>query len=136
MKSIIASLKFSNRQYPRFDIQRTDELFSGWNDDNDYGTSVGLDKLIYSISNLSALLCFCSCKYEIIWKRLHSCTFPYSRNSVVLIMKFVQYFIIILEQIIHKWLRTQLHLFQKVGIIKIFQKDGEKLESFIWLGHV
>ncbi len=30
----------------RFDIQRTDELFKGW-DDPEYGVSVGLDKLVY-----------------------------------------------------------------------------------------
>lgn len=30
----------------RFDIQRTEELFSGWKDDPDYGSSDGLDALI------------------------------------------------------------------------------------------
>ena len=30
----------------RFDIQRTTELFSGWDNDKDYGTSKGLDALI------------------------------------------------------------------------------------------
>lgn len=36
----------ASRRVLRFDIQRTDELFEGWNDDPDYGSSVGLDKLI------------------------------------------------------------------------------------------
>ena len=30
----------------QFDIQRTEELFSGWKDDKDYGTSDGLDCLV------------------------------------------------------------------------------------------
>lgn len=30
----------------RFDIQRTDELFNGWKEDENYGSSVGLTKLI------------------------------------------------------------------------------------------
>ncbi|MEE1008557.1 MAG: DNA cytosine methyltransferase [Agathobacter sp.] len=40
----------------RFDIQRTDELFSGWNDDNDYGTSVGLDKLIEEANGIDVII--------------------------------------------------------------------------------
>lgn len=40
----------------RFDIQRTDELFSGWNDDNDYGTSVGLDKLIEEADGIDVII--------------------------------------------------------------------------------
>lgn len=40
----------------RFDIQRTDELFSGWNDDNDYGTSVGLDKLIKEADGIDVII--------------------------------------------------------------------------------
>ena len=32
----------------QFDIQRTDELFDGWKDDEIYGSSEGLDKLIGS----------------------------------------------------------------------------------------
>ena len=39
----------------RFDIQRTDDLFNGWTDDPDYGSSVGLDKLIEDQS------CQCGC---------------------------------------------------------------------------
>ena len=40
----------------RFDIQRTDEMFSGWNDDNDYGTSVGLDKLIEEANGIDVII--------------------------------------------------------------------------------
>lgn len=40
----------------RFDIQRTDELFSGWNADNDYGTSVGLDKLIEAANGIDVII--------------------------------------------------------------------------------
>lgn len=40
----------------RFDIQRTDQLFSGWNDDNDYGTSVGLDKLIEEANGIDVII--------------------------------------------------------------------------------
>lgn len=40
----------------RFDIQRTDELFSGWDDDNDYGTSVGLDKLIEEANGIDVII--------------------------------------------------------------------------------
>lgn len=40
----------------RFDIQRTDELFSGWNDDNDYGTSIGLDKLIEEANGIDVII--------------------------------------------------------------------------------
>ncbi len=40
----------------RFDIQRTEELFVGWNDDNDYGTSVGLDKLIEKASGIDVII--------------------------------------------------------------------------------
>ena len=40
----------------RFDIQRTDELFAGWNDDNDYGTSVGLDKLIEEANGIDVII--------------------------------------------------------------------------------
>lgn len=36
----------ADRRVLRFDIQRTEELFEGWNDDPDYGNSVGLDQLI------------------------------------------------------------------------------------------
>lgn len=35
-----------NDRVLRFDIQRTDELFNGWKDDENYGNSIGLTKLI------------------------------------------------------------------------------------------
>lgn len=38
--------KNSNDIVLRFDIQRTQELFSGWTNDNEYGNGKGLDKLI------------------------------------------------------------------------------------------
>ena len=38
--------KNSDQIVLRFDIQRTDELFSGWKDDPEYGTSCGLDQII------------------------------------------------------------------------------------------
>lgn len=40
----------------RFDIQRTEELFSGWNDDPDYGSSVGLDKLIEEADGIDVII--------------------------------------------------------------------------------
>ena len=40
----------------RFDIQRTSELFEGWNDDQDYGNSVGLDKLIDKAGGLDVVI--------------------------------------------------------------------------------
>jgi len=49
-------------QYPnaddivmRFDIQRTDELFGGWNDP-EYGTSVGLDALISAANGIDVII--------------------------------------------------------------------------------
>lgn len=38
--------KDANLRVLRFDIQRTDELFSGWDNDSDYGSSCGLDNLV------------------------------------------------------------------------------------------
>lgn len=40
----------------QFDIQRTDELFYGWNDDDNYGSSEGLDKLIQDASGLDIII--------------------------------------------------------------------------------
>lgn len=40
----------------RFDIQRTEELFYGWNDDDTYGTSEGLDKLIQEADGLDVII--------------------------------------------------------------------------------
>ena len=39
----------------RFDIQRTEELFHGWNDD-DYGTSNGMDVLIKKAGNVDVII--------------------------------------------------------------------------------
>jgi len=39
-----------------FDIQRTDELFEGWNDDPRFGSSEGLDKLIDKGGQLDAII--------------------------------------------------------------------------------
>lgn len=40
----------------RFDIQRTDELFSGWTDDLEYGSSVGLDRLINAAGGIDVVI--------------------------------------------------------------------------------
>lgn len=40
--------KMADDMVLQFDIQRTDELFAGWKDDETYGSSEGLDKLIGS----------------------------------------------------------------------------------------
>lgn len=39
----------------RFDIQRTDELFNGWND-SEYGTSEGLDKLVSAEGGIDVII--------------------------------------------------------------------------------
>ena len=39
-----------------FDIQRTEELFVGWDSDPDYGSSVGLDKLIESVGGIDVVI--------------------------------------------------------------------------------
>lgn len=48
--------KDADQRVLRFDIQRTEELFSGWNDDNDYGTSDGLDKLIEEVNGIDVII--------------------------------------------------------------------------------
>ncbi len=40
----------------RFDIQRTDELFVGWENDKEYGSSVGLDKLIDTVGGIDVVV--------------------------------------------------------------------------------
>lgn len=40
----------------QFDIQRTDDLFVGWTDDEEYGSSVGLDKLVYAGGGLDVII--------------------------------------------------------------------------------
>lgn len=46
----------ASRRVLRFDIQRTEELFEGWNDDPDYGSSVGLDKLIEEEGGIDVII--------------------------------------------------------------------------------
>ena len=48
--------KDAERRVLRFDIQRTDELFNGWQDDPDYGSSVGLDKLIEEVDGIDVII--------------------------------------------------------------------------------
>ena len=40
----------------RFDMQRTDELFNGWENDDEYGSSVGLDELIKESGTLDVII--------------------------------------------------------------------------------
>ena len=40
----------------QFDIQRTDELFSGWKDDPDYGTSKGLDSFVNKAKGIDVII--------------------------------------------------------------------------------
>ena len=40
----------------QFDIQRTDELFVGWEDDENYGSSEGLDKLVSAGGGLDVII--------------------------------------------------------------------------------
>lgn len=40
----------------QFDIQRTDDLFAGWTDDEEYGSSAGLDKLVYAGGGLDVII--------------------------------------------------------------------------------
>lgn len=46
----------ADRRVLRFDIQRTDELFSGWNNDPDYESSEGLDKLIDEANGIDVII--------------------------------------------------------------------------------
>lgn len=48
--------KDANQRVLRFDIQRTEELFEGWNEDPDYGSSVGLDKLINEADGIDVII--------------------------------------------------------------------------------
>ncbi len=48
--------KDAEKRVLRFDIQRTDELFNGWNDDDEYGTSEGLDKLVSASDGITAII--------------------------------------------------------------------------------
>lgn len=40
----------------RFDIQRTEELFKGWENDQEYGSSVGLDQLIENVGGIDVVI--------------------------------------------------------------------------------
>lgn len=40
----------------RFDIQRTDELFFGWDNDKEYGSSMGLDRLITKAGGIDIII--------------------------------------------------------------------------------
>ena len=46
----------ADRRVLRFDIQRTDELFQGWNDDSEYGSSIGLDELIKEVKGIDVII--------------------------------------------------------------------------------
>lgn len=48
--------KKSNQMVLQFDIQRTDELFSGWKNDDLYGESEGLDKLVKEGGGLDVII--------------------------------------------------------------------------------
>lgn len=48
--------KDADQRVLRFDIQRTGELFEGWNEDPDYGSSVGLDKLINAAEGIDVII--------------------------------------------------------------------------------
>ena len=48
--------KDADQRVLRFDIQRTEELFEGWNEDPDYGSSVGLDKLINAADGIDVII--------------------------------------------------------------------------------
>lgn len=46
----------AERRVLRFDIQRTQELFNGWQDDEEYGTSQGLDELIKEVGGIDVII--------------------------------------------------------------------------------
>ena len=48
--------KDAERRVMRFDIQRTDELFQGWNNDPTYDSSVGLDQLIHEANGIDVII--------------------------------------------------------------------------------
>ena len=48
--------KDADRRVMRFDIQRTDELFQGWNNDSTYDSSVGLDQLIHEADGIDVII--------------------------------------------------------------------------------
>ena len=48
--------KDAEQRVLRFDIQRTEELFLGWKEDPDYGSSEGLDKLINKVGGIDIII--------------------------------------------------------------------------------
>ena len=46
----------ADKRVLRFDIQRTDELFSGWKDDPEFGESIGLDQLVSSANGIDIII--------------------------------------------------------------------------------
>jgi DNA (cytosine-5)-methyltransferase 1 len=48
--------KDASERVLQFDIQRTDELFYGWNNDENYGSSEGLDKRIQKAGKLDIII--------------------------------------------------------------------------------
>ena len=48
--------KDADKRVLRFDIQRTEDLFLGWKDDPEYGSSVGLDKLINNAGGIDVII--------------------------------------------------------------------------------
>lgn len=46
----------ADKRVLRFDIQRTDELFIGWNGDEQYGSSSGLDYLINKVGGIDVII--------------------------------------------------------------------------------
>ena len=46
----------ADKRVLRFDIQRTDELFSGWKDDPEYGESAGLDQLVNGVNGIDIII--------------------------------------------------------------------------------
>lgn len=48
--------KDADKKVLRFDIQRTDELFKGWKDDNLYGSSEGLDRLVQEANGIDIII--------------------------------------------------------------------------------
>lgn len=49
-------VKDADKRVLQFDIQRTEELFVGWKDDSDYGSSEGLDALIGSDQSVDVII--------------------------------------------------------------------------------
>lgn len=48
--------KDARKRVLQFDIQRTEELFHGWKNDTKYGSSNGLDELIYAANGIDIII--------------------------------------------------------------------------------